>query len=247
MTRNRPIPDVSDADRSYVQGLVIHDDAAVLGFAKPAGLPVQTRGNRGRNLDHMLWAFARSNGKRPKLVHRLDVGTSGVIVAAKTQPAAAALSEGFASRTAEKTYLALVSGTLPEGDAGSIDAPLARVSVDGREKIVAARSDIKGAKSAQTHWRLLHRSDAFGLMELKPKTGRMHQIRVHLEALGCPILGDPIYGSGRMTGPRVMLHAQRLKLPHPDGGMLDLETPVPPDFEAYARKNGLLLQPASSA
>src|SRR5262245_26306076 len=113
---------VSDEDRTFVRSLVIHEDAAVLAFDKPAGLPVQTRNPDDRTLDSLLAAFAKSNGKRPRLVHRLDAQTSGVIVAARTQPAAAALSAAFAGRDVAKTYLALVSGQALEAE-GAIDTP----------------------------------------------------------------------------------------------------------------------------
>src|SRR5687767_8099720 len=105
---------ISEADRDFVRGLVIHNDPAILAFDKPSGLPVQTRNPDDRTLDMLLAAFAKSNGKRPRLVHRLDAQTSGVIVAGKTQPAAAALSAAFAGRDVTKTYLALVTGSAPD-------------------------------------------------------------------------------------------------------------------------------------
>ena len=119
MGRNRPIPEISAEDAAFVRSFLMHEDEAVLAFDKPAGLAVQTAGGRGQSLDFLLWAFAKSNGKRPKLVHRIDSGTSGVLVVARTTPAAAHLSEQFAARTASKTYLALVSGRLPDADEGS--------------------------------------------------------------------------------------------------------------------------------
>lgn len=227
---------MSDADTAFVRGLVIHEDNAVLAFDKPSGLPVQTRGNRGRCLDQLLWAFARSNGKRPKLVHRLDTGTSGVIVAAKTKPAAAHLSESFSSRRAKKTYLALAQGVLPEAKAGDIDQPLLNCRGQrGSPPMVA--SDATGAVDAKTHWRVLSRSGRTALFELHPKTGRMHQLRAHLKYLGCPILGDPLYGTGKLSAPRLMLHAARLALTHPDGSDITLEARVPEDM-----RGAILLQ-----
>ncbi|MEO1406373.1 MAG: RluA family pseudouridine synthase, partial [Pseudomonadota bacterium] len=208
------IPSISDADAALVRSLVVHEDAAVIAFDKPAGLPVQTRGNRGRCLDNLLWAFAKSNGKRPKLVHRLDTGTSGVIVAAKTKPAAAHLSESFSSRRAKKTYLALAEGDLPDANAGDIDQPLLSCKGQrGSPPMIA--STAKGSVEAKTHWRVLSRSGRTALFELHPKTGRMHQLRAHLKYLGCPILGDPLYGTGKLSAPRLMLHATRLVLVHP--------------------------------
>ena len=226
MTRNRPIPHISEADKAFVRALVIHEDEAVLGFNKPSGLPSQVRGNKARNLDHLLWAFARSNGKRPRLVHRLDAGTSGVILAGKTKPAAAALAAAFEQRAVKKTYLAVVGGALPVEECGTIDVPIARIETDRGANIVAGHSQ---GKRAVTCWRVLQRDGENALLELTPETGRMHQLRVHLAHLGCPILGDRLYGA-QASAPRLMLHALRLELPHPSGGKLVLETEFPDDF-----------------
>ena len=243
MTRNRPIPNVKPEDKAFVRSLLIHEDDKVLAFNKPAGLAVQIAGGRGRSLDFLLWAFAKSNGKRPKLVHRIDSGTSGVLVVARTQPAAAQLSEEFAKRRARKTYLALVSGDLPEAEEGVIDAALQKVPSDrgGREKMVPAGPDAKGALSAETHWRILSRSGVHALIEAKPVTGRMHQIRAHMAALGRPILGDRIYGSGKLSAPRLMLHAARLIITHPDGHEMELEAPPPGDMLQQAKELGLVI------
>ncbi len=227
MTRNRPIPHLSDEDKDYVRSLVIFEDDAVLAFNKPSGLPSQVRGNRARNLDHLLWAFAKSNGKRPRLVHRLDAGTSGVIVAGRTKPAATALATAFEKRAVQKTYVAVVGGLFPSEDSGSIDLPIARIETDRGATIVAGH---KSGKPAVTHWRVLERCEGKALLELRPETGRMHQLRVHLAHLGCPILGDRIYGD-EASAPRLMLHAAKLELPYPAGGDIRLETPVPESFK----------------
>lgn len=234
--RNRPIPNIKPEDAAFARSLLIHEDAAVLGFNKPSGLAVQTRGGRGPTLDFLLWAFAKSNGKRPRLVHRLDAGTSGVIVAARTQPAAASLSESFAERRAEKTYLALARGSLPDREAGVVDQAMKRVRSDRGGREVMTVSDAESAQSARTAWRIVARSEDTALFELRPETGRTHQIRVHLAHLGCPILGDAIYGAGALSAPRLMLHAARLALPHPDGGALDLAAASPPDMQALIDK-----------
>jgi len=184
-------------------------------------------------------AFAKSNGKRPRLVHRLDQGTSGVIVAAKTQPVAAMLSGAFAGRDVQKTYLALVKGRLPDTEEGVIDAPLVKVEEGGKARMLVAKPGRKGAQAARTGWRVLAREGAFALMQMSPETGRMHQIRVHLMSLGCPILGDALYGEGQATAPRLMLHAAKLELPHPEGGKRVLEAPVPADFKAAAEAAGV--------
>ncbi|MEL7135205.1 MAG: pseudouridine synthase [Pseudomonadota bacterium] len=122
--RNRPIPHLSQAQKDMVRALVLYEDEFLLAFDKPSGLAVQTRGNRGTSLDFLLWAFARSNGKRPHLVHRIDAGTSGLVLAAKTKPAMTFLSAEFAERRVNKRYLALVMGAVPESERGLCDAPL---------------------------------------------------------------------------------------------------------------------------
>lgn len=232
--RNRPIPNLRDDQKELVRDLVIYEDEFLLAFNKPSGLAVQTRGNRGTSLDHLLWAFARSNGKRPHLVHRIDAGTSGLILAAKTKPAMAALSAEFAERRVRKYYLALVSGHLPDAEQGVCDVPLlkqGRAVVPGEVK--------RGADAASTDWRLLSRAETFGYMDARPRTGRMHQIRAHMATLGCPILGDVIYGAGALTAERLMLHAAKLEITLPNKKDLTLEAPGPDDFEAKRRALGL--------
>lgn len=239
MTRNREIPAISAEDAALVRAMVVHEDNSLIAFNKPAGLAVQAGSGVARSLDDMMAAFAKSNGKRPRLVHRLDQGTSGVIVAAKTQPVAAKLSEAFAGRDVQKTYLALVKGRLPPAETGVIDVALVKVEEGGKARMIIARPDRKGAQASRTGWRVIAREGAFALMQMSPETGRMHQIRVHLMSLGCPILGDALYGEGQATAPRLMLHAARLDLPHPEGGKLVLEAPLPDDFRAAAEVAGL--------
>ena len=233
MTRNRPVPHISEEDKAYVRSLIIHDDKAVLAFNKPSGLPSQVRGNKARNLDHLLWTFAKSNGKRPRLVHRLDAGTSGVIIAGKTKPFATGLGAAFEKRRVKKTYVALVGGNLPKADKGRIELSIARIETDRGSKIVAGHDN---GKPATTDWRVLERGESVALLQLQPRTGRMHQLRVHLSHMGCAILGDRIYGE-EASAERLMLHALKLELPHPDGGELCLETPMPESFRVGDHEN----------
>ena len=233
--RNYEAMPVSEEDAAYVRGFVLHEDAALLAFNKPAGLPVQTRNPDDRTLDRLLAAFARSNGKRPRLVHRLDAQTSGVIVAGKTQPAAAALSRGFADRKMRKRYVALVSGAPFDRPEGVIDQALQRHRAQpGLELMRAARPGGEQAQEASTRYTVIASAGGAHLLSVEPETGRMHQIRAHLSIVGRPILGDPYYGGaaslgGRAVG-RLMLHAARLQGPHPSGGEFDLEAPLPGDF-----------------
>lgn len=239
MSRNRDVPDISAADAAYMRAIVLHEDNAMIAFNKPSGLAVQAGSGVARSLDTLLAVFAKSNGKRPRLVHRLDQGTSGVIIAAKTQPVAAMLSEAFAGRAVTKTYIALVKGRLPPSESGIVDAALVKVEEAGKARMILARPDRKGAQAARTGWRVLARAGAYGALQLTPETGRMHQIRVHLMALGCPILGDALYGEGQATAPRLMLHAAKLDLPHPEGGRCVIEAPLPDDLRATGAASGV--------
>lgn len=243
--RNYEAMPVSAEDAAYVRALVIHEDSAVLAFNKPSGLPVQTRNVDDRTLDRLMAAFARSNGKRPRLVHRLDAQTSGVIVAAKTQPAAAALSEAFAERLVSKVYLALVTGSPFPNDVTEFSMPLSRhIARPGLELMRASRPGDQKSQSAVTRWRVLASTGSMHLLAVEPLTGRMHQIRVHLSIEGRPIVGDPYYGgAGTLKGepvPRLMLHAAGLDLPHPTaGGRVVINAPPPADFLAVLSAAGL--------
>lgn len=226
---------LSPDEIAAVRAMVIYEDASILALNKPAGLSSQ--GGRGQvhTLDELLWAFARSNGKRPELVHRLDRDTSGVIVAAKTKPAAGALGKAIMARKVTKTYRAIVAPGLPEPPEGVIETPLRREE-SGREAYMrVCAPDHPDAESARTAYRTLRHTAAAALVELQPHTGRMHQLRVHLASIGRPIAGDVRYGGALMLAgaavPRLMLHALALEFPHPDGGAKRMEVEPPPDFQ----------------
>ena len=239
--RNRPLPSLREADRAYVSSILLHEDSQVIVFDKPSGLAVQGGGGVEQSLDDLLVAFAKSNGKRPRLVHRLDRGTSGVIIVARTKPAAAFLSEEFSSHRARKTYVAVVEGKIPDGDEGVFDQPLVKVEEGGRPRMLIAKPDRKGKLSAATAWRVVSRTGNHAVLELSPETGRMHQIRAHLMGAGCPILGDHLYGTGQRSADRLMLHAQSLEITHPDGERRTFSAPIPSEFEAVATRLGLAL------
>jgi RluA family pseudouridine synthase len=218
----------------FARSLLLHEDAHLLVFNKPAGLAVQGGSGVKQSLETLLAAFAKSNGKRPRLVHRLDRETSGVIVAARTKPAAALLSAAFAGREVRKTYLAIVCGGAPDPGEGDIAAPLKKSSRQGLDIMEIARAGQAGGQTALTRYRTLAANPAAALIELNPETGRMHQLRVHLASIGRPIAGDGKYGGlfslGGAAMPRLMLHAAALDLPHPGGGRARLEAPIPADF-----------------
>jgi 23S rRNA pseudouridine1911/1915/1917 synthase len=231
---------------------VLYEDAGMVVLDKPAGLAVHPGAGRATGtLAHQLLArypeMAGVGGPgRPGIVHRLDQGTSGVMVAARTAAAYQRLSRAFASRAVAKRYLAIVYGT-PRPAAGVVDAPIGRHRE--RRKEMTVRAD---GRPARTAYRTLAARCGIALLELDLATGRTHQIRVHLKSLGHPLAGDPVYGEARWRGlprpaqaplrdfPRPALHAWRLALPAPpEGGAggaaglgwLRFEAPVPQDLE----------------
>lgn len=234
---------LSPEEIAFVRGLVIYEDAQLLALNKPSGLSSQ--GGRGQvhTLDEMLWAFARPGKARPRLIHRLDRDTSGVILTAKTKPAAGFLGKHMMGRRFSKTYQAIVTPGAPDPLQGAIEAPLRR-DEQGREAYMrVCPPDHPDAETARTRYRTLAKGPAAALLELSPETGRMHQIRVHLASIGRPIAGDARYGgalavAGRPV-PRLMLHARALAFPHPEGGMKLIEAPVPADMAGLIAVLGL--------
>jgi tRNA pseudouridine32 synthase/23S rRNA pseudouridine746 synthase len=192
-----------------------------------------------RSLEDLLAVFAKSNGKRPRLVHRLDRETSGVIIAARTKPAAAFFSEAFAGRDAKKTYLAIVCGGAPAPREGEIALALKKTSRKGLDVMETAPD----GQSALTRYRTLAVTPEAALVELSPETGRMHQLRAHLAAIGHPIAGDGKYGGLYRIGgteiPGLLLHAAALDVPYPEGGRRRFEAPPPPAFVGAAQSLGL--------
>ncbi len=234
---------------AFVRSLVIVQDDLILALDKPAGLSSQGGRGQANTLDELLFAFRRTNGNRPRLVHRLDRDTSGVILAAKTKPAAAFLGKALMARSVRKTYLALA----PPGPAASgvIDTPLRREEV-GREAYTrTAAADHPDAEAALTRFRTLAHGPGCALLEVRPETGRMHQIRVHLASIGRPLLGDVRYGGALTAGgeavPRLMLHALAIDVPHPVGGRRRYEARPPPDMSVVAHACGVDIAAAVAA
>jgi RluA family pseudouridine synthase len=217
-----------------VRGMVIYEDDQIIALNKPSGLSSQ--GGRGQvhTLDELLWAFAKSSGNRPRLIHRLDRDTSGVILTARTKPAAGFLGKALMAKRFRKTYRAIVAPGAPQPPSGVIETPLRR-DEQGREAFMrVCEADHADAETAKTLYRTMIQSPLAALLELQPHTGRMHQLRVHLASVGRPIVGDARYGGALMLAgepvPRLMLHAAALEFPHPDGGMKRIEAAVPEDF-----------------
>jgi 23S rRNA pseudouridine955/2504/2580 synthase len=223
-------PAVRDADARFVQSLVIHRDPDVIAINKPPGLAVQGGTGTPRHLDGMLDALRFDADERPRLVHRLDRDTSGVMVLARSVRAAAKLGEAFRHKSARKIYWGLVVG-VPKPAQGKIDMALAKEGGPGAERMAA---DDDG-KRAITLYSVIERvGDRAAWLALLPLTGRTHQLRVHCaEALGTPIMGDVKYGGdaailpGQGVAARMHLHARRLDLPHPAGGTLSVTADLP--------------------
>lgn len=220
---------VSPDDTALAESMVIHKDASALVLSKVPGLATQGGSKISRHVDGLLDALMFERAERPKLVHRLDKDTSGVLLLARTGRAAAVFARSFAGRDAKKTYWALVMG-VPDAKEGVIDAPLAKQPGSGGEKM---HIDEKDGQPAKTRFRVIERAgNRAAWLELEPQTGRTHQLRVHCAAIGHPIVGDAKYGGkdAFLTGGisrKMHLHARRLKLPHPDGGVLDVSAALP--------------------
>ncbi|MGH6991847.1 MAG: RluA family pseudouridine synthase [Caulobacteraceae bacterium] len=225
-------PSLSHQEAAFVRSLVLFEDAFVLVLAKPSGLAVQGGTGIGRSLDALLSAFGEGP-TRPRLVHRLDRETSGVIVLGRSASAAAFLAEAFRTRETRKIYWAITAGT-PEPARGLISLALAKQFGREMERMAPAAPETAGTRSAVSRYVLLARQDQAGWLALEPLTGRTHQLRAHLLAIGHPILGDRKYGDeasrslGR--GLKLQLHARRLILPHPQGGLIDVSAPPGTEF-----------------
>lgn len=227
---------LSKADIDFMRSLVIYKDADVIVLNKPAGIAVQGGSGQVRHIDGLLDALRFEKDEKPRLVHRLDKDTSGILLLGRSANAAAKLADAFASREAKKVYWALVYGK-PKLLSGKIDAPLAKMSGEkGGEQM---RVDFENGQRAQT---LYHVMDSLARktswLEMMPLTGRTHQLRVHCLALNTPIVGDGKYmdkqreSMGLKDEHKLHLHARAIKIPHPKKGVLELYAPIPPHMKA---------------
>jgi 23S rRNA pseudouridine955/2504/2580 synthase len=228
--KGRPL---TDADVELAESMVIHRDTSALVLNKLPGLATQGGTKTEQHVDGLLDALKYDGPVRPKLVHRLDKDTSGALLIARTPRAAAWFAKAFSNRSARKTYWAIVVG-VPDIAQGEIDLPLAKQPGSGGEKM---HVDDKGLPS-KTRYRIVERAgNSAAWVELQPLTGRTHQLRVHMAAIGHPIVGDGKYGgkSAFLTGAisrKLHLHSRRLRIDHPDGGAIDITAPVPEHFAA---------------
>jgi 23S rRNA pseudouridine1911/1915/1917 synthase len=242
---NEPPPEKIDNQPEAIPLDVLYEDEDLIVINKPAGLVVHPgSGHRVHTLvNALLHHFPKLSGiagkERPGIVHRLDKETSGCLVVAKTDQAHRGLSVQFAARTVEKNYLALVAGKLRKS-AGIVEEKIGRHPVHRQRMSIASQR----GRAAKTEYRVLSSSDEISLIECKLHSGRTHQVRVHLQHLGHPVLGDKVYGAKYAKAfPRQMLHAWKLGFQHPrTGEWKNFEATLPNDFEEAVR----LLRPSFS-
>lgn len=208
--------------------LILHRDDHVIALNKPPGLAVQGGSGIGRHVDAMLDGLRFGAAERPRLVHRLDKDTSGVLLLGRTANATARLAEAFRGKQAIKTYWALTAG-VPSPAAGRIDLAVAKRPTGAGERVVA---DAISGKRAITDYAVVAQAGRkVAWLALRPRTGRTHQLRVHCAALGVPIIGDRKYGGAAATidglpEAGLMLHARAIELPHPAGGRFEIDAPL---------------------
>lgn len=243
-----PLPEAPDIDQQkreramlspqeirFAHSLVLYEDEDVIALNKPSGLAVQGGTKTKNHIDRLLSAWGEGL-ERPRLVHRLDRDTSGVLLLGKSPQAAARLSGAFAKRRANKTYWALVVGN-PKPEDGYIDTPLVKKGFHDREIVQPAEPNEPGAEVAETEYVTISRAGPrVAWMALRPHTGRTHQLRAHMQAIGHSILGDPKYGNEESqslsAGLQLQLHHRRIELPHPTNGTLIVEAPLDPVIQA---------------
>ncbi len=217
---------LTSADRKWIKSLIIYEDDDMVVINKPAGTPVQKGTKQHKALDSLMDSYYE--GSKTRLVHRLDKDTSGIFVLARTLPMARWLTQAFKERTIHKTYWALVCG-VPQKKEGLISLPLTKKADSTYEKV---HVDHEEGLHATTYFRIIESlKDKFAWLELSPKTGRTHQLRVHCaEGLQTPILGDGKYG-GKEAFPMgrtgLHLHARSLIIPLPNGHTVTFEAPLP--------------------
>ena len=253
-----PLPDVapppgpkatlSKSDRDFLAAMTLYEDDDLLILNKPSGIAVQGGTKTTRHIDRLLEGLGDGPETRPRLVHRLDRDTSGVLVVAKRRRVAATLGRAFQTRSVRKIYWALVNG-VPKPPQGKIEAALVKTAGPDGDRVRKARpGEQDRAQSAVTYYAVVDRAgQKVAQVSLKPVTGRQHQLRAHMAILGYPILGDEKYPSASEfpegIDKTLHLHARRISFPHPSGeGVVDVTAPLPPHMEKAFAAFGFSLQ-----
>jgi 23S rRNA pseudouridine955/2504/2580 synthase len=244
LQKKKPKPEVNPDDLAEIRKWVLYKDSHVIVINKPAGLAVQGGSKINKSVDGLLDGLIFDAKERPKLTHRLDRDTSGVLVLARSSKVAAQLAKGFSGKSIDKTYWALIKG-VPQPLEGVIDLPLSKAEkAAGFEQVGVDEED---GKRAITEYRVLDTlARKYAFVELKPLTGRMHQLRVHMQAIGCPIVGDGKYGGGiddtQMLGVenQLHLHARRIVIPAMAGSKaVEVSAPLPAHMQRSFKTLGI--------
>lgn len=229
-------PRINAKDVEFLRNLIIYEDEDIYVFNKPHGLAVQGGSGTKRHMDGMLQSLINKKGEAPRLVHRLDRDTSGCLLVAKTRAVASHFGQVFRTRSARKIYWALTVG-VPNPPQGRISCFVARQSTKDGEQMVVVNNGDNGAQHSVSHYSVTDTAGRdFAWVTLKPVTGRTHQLRVHMQEMGTPILDDPRYFTldnwnwerPEVLGEGLHLHARRLALPLRNGKRLDITAPLPP-------------------
>ncbi len=230
----KPPPGLSKADRDFIERMIVFENDTIVILNKPFGIAVQGGTKTARHIDGLLAGMAdRFGGERPRLVHRLDRDTSGILVVAKDRQTAARLGRLFQTRSVQKIYWAVTRG-IPKPPQGKVEAALVKAAGPEGDRVRKSRpGEQELAQHATTYYSVIDRSGQFAWVSLKPVTGRQHQLRAHMDILGTPILCDQKYGDVAdlpMDGieRKLHLHARRLTLKDATLGEIDVSAPLPP-------------------
>jgi 23S rRNA pseudouridine955/2504/2580 synthase len=222
------------SDHELLSRMLLHEDDKVIVLNKPPGIAVQGGSGINRHIDQMLEAWTSPKGEKPRLVHRLDRDTSGVLVIARTRGAAQKLTAAFRERDTKKTYWSLVMG-VPKKREDKISTWLVKEQTPDGDRMRIAKHGEDGADHAVSFYRIIEQAaQNFAWLEMEPYTGRTHQLRVHAAHIGHPIIGDPKYFEAEFNWAfpggvqnKLHLHARRIDVPHPSGGRLRVTAPMP--------------------
>ncbi len=222
-------------DAELLSRMLLHEDEKVFVLNKPAGIAVQGGSGITRHIDQMLDAWTNKRGEKPRLVHRIDRDTTGVLVIARSRSAAQALTAAFRERDTKKTYWALVKG-VPRPAEGKISNWLVKEQTPDGDRMRVGKHGDDGADHAVSYYRVIEQAGQnLAWLEMEPHTGRTHQLRIHALNMGHPILGDPKYFDSDHNWDfpggvqkKLHLHARHIDIPHPSGGRLRVTAPLPP-------------------